>query len=173
MINFISINLIYTRKANHLSQTEMGEKIGTTSHSISAYERNKALPGIETIQQLCSEFGYTIDEFVNKDLSKIKKNNNDSFVKKTESLHIIDKKTESLYNKLIANYEQQLVLKNELLKEKDQTIAVKEREVVMLEVIINQNAIEKETPLLDKISTLIKIQAEIKAAQKEKETTKN
>lgn len=170
MINFISINFTYIRKENHLSQAEIGLKVGATSHSVSAYERSKALPGIEIIQKLCAEFNLLIDDFVNKDLSKIEKR--DDFVKELEQpYHIIDRKTEAMYDKIITNYEKQLELKDLLIEEKSKTNKVLQKQALMLEVIINQNAINTNTPLTDRLAGILKIENEIAAAKKEQQKT--
>lgn len=176
MNNFISINIIYIRKTNHLSQVELGEKIGATSHSISAYERNKALPGIDMIQKLCSEYVIKIDDFVNKDLSGIKAS--DDLVKEPEKPYLlIDRKTESMYERIVENYQDQLLLKDQLITEKNKTAEVFERtikalekEVIMQEVIINQNAINTNTPLTDRIAGILKLEAEIEASKKQKQS---
>lgn len=120
MNNYICINFVYIRKSHHLSQIEMGDKIGATSHSVSAYERNKAYPNIEVIQRLCNEFNVSIDDFVNKDLSKpIEKEYNIPEIK--EPYPVFDNKTEAMYERIVSNYQELILLKDKLLKEKDKT----------------------------------------------------
>ena len=49
------------RKENNLSQTKLGEMLGTTQDTISLWELNKSLPDILMLYKICSLFNISAD----------------------------------------------------------------------------------------------------------------
>ncbi|MGE5944089.1 MAG: helix-turn-helix transcriptional regulator [Flavobacteriales bacterium] len=174
MKNYVSINIIYIRKINYLSQEELGIKIGTTSHSVSAYEREKTLPGIDTVQKLCNEFNISIDDFINRDLSQLPKAQRYTEEEK-ETYQTPDNDKNAIYELLTDTIKEQLKLKDALIESKEKTNAVLEqringleREKVMLEALLNQNAVATDSPLLDFIASLVQANQEIEKIKNKK-----
>lgn len=54
-------NLIALRKANHLTQYELAEKMNYSDKSISKWENGDTLPELETLNDLCKFYGVTLD----------------------------------------------------------------------------------------------------------------
>lgn len=147
MQNFISINIIYIRNKSSLSQEDIGNIIGTSYHAVSSYEKKKSLPPIDKIQIFCKEFNLNIDDFVNKDLSKIgtTKPNVDQ-VNEIGKNSILSDDSIKLYEKLIAEKDKTLSAKDQLLETKDVVIEKTEKIVEtlekhnnVLEILLNQN----------------------------------
>ncbi len=57
-------NLIFLRKAKHLSQEELADKIGVSRQTISRYEIGEALPDIEKCKRLAEVLDVTLDDLV-------------------------------------------------------------------------------------------------------------
>ena len=60
-------NLIFLRKAKHLSQEELADKIGVSRQTISRYEIGEALPDIEKCKRLAEVLDVTLDDLVSYD----------------------------------------------------------------------------------------------------------
>lgn len=54
-------NLIALRKAKHLTQYELAEKMHYSDKSISKWENGDTLPELETLNELCKFYGVTLD----------------------------------------------------------------------------------------------------------------
>ena len=117
MKNYISENLDYLVRQERLSKDEFGTNFDLNRGSISNYIYKKAFPKIETIQRICAHFEITIDDFINKDLSK-----GDIYaIKKGELLQSNEPKSEPYI--ISPNYVQNL----------EKTIIDKEKIINMLE----------------------------------------
>jgi HTH-type transcriptional regulator / antitoxin PezA len=68
MKNFIGLNIKYLCENNYLSQDEFGAKLGLKKSVVGTYVRGISTPKIEVMQNICAEYGLTLDEFVNEDL---------------------------------------------------------------------------------------------------------
>ncbi len=182
MNNFISINSIYLRKINYLTQPDLASVCGVNRDFISALENNKKKHfEIEFFQKLSKHFEISIDDFINTDLSK-GKNTSKHFVKEPETNYEkdIDSKTIEAYNKIISNYEELVLTKDKLLEERmirisvlDKTIESLEKQLIMLETLLNQNGVNQQSPFLDKLQALIKIQNEIEQTVKKQQNANN
>lgn len=51
------------RKAKHLTQSQLADKLGVTDKSVSKWERGICLPNVSLYQELCDELGITLNEF--------------------------------------------------------------------------------------------------------------
>lgn len=60
------LRLEMLRKENNLSQNELAKKINMTQQRISAYEKGKREPDIETLKQFADFFQCTIDYITGK-----------------------------------------------------------------------------------------------------------
>lgn len=60
------LRLELLRKENNLSQNELAKKINMTQQRISAYEKGKREPDIETLKQFAEFFKCTIDYITGK-----------------------------------------------------------------------------------------------------------
>ncbi|MFN3753345.1 hypothetical protein [Flavobacterium sp.] len=70
MKNYISQNIDFLVKKMNSSQNEFGKMFGLGTGIVSSYITKNVIPKIETIQKICIHFEITIDDFINKDLSK-------------------------------------------------------------------------------------------------------
>ena len=62
-------NLIFLRKAKHLSQEELADQISVSRQTISRYEMGEALPDIEKCKRLAEVLDVTLDDLVSYDKS--------------------------------------------------------------------------------------------------------
>jgi|TARA_R100001460_G_scaffold6780_1_gene17557 DNA-binding XRE family transcriptional regulator len=69
--NYISHNIKYLRSEKNLGQDEFAGIFDVSRDVIGTYERGKATPKLETIMAICEYFKISIDDFINRDLSKI------------------------------------------------------------------------------------------------------
>ena len=118
MKNYISINIIYLRKINYLNRKDLAKKYGLTYSAIGTYETDKATPPISFLQKLCKEYNFNLDDFVNKNLSKL--NKTEGYVQEPKTPYeIIEQKTEFAYAKMVKVLEDMIVCKNEMLEKKE------------------------------------------------------
>ena len=68
-MQYLSENLKYLRIRKRLSQTKLSFKTGIGASSISAYERKKSTPKLDTILKLASFYNRNLDELVLNDIS--------------------------------------------------------------------------------------------------------
>jgi len=61
------------RTKNNLSQKEFAEKFGVTYQAVSKWERGINLPDLSILKDICNEYNYSLDEFLN---NKNNKSNN-------------------------------------------------------------------------------------------------
>ena len=67
-------NLVSVRKMHGFSQDELAEKIGVSRQTLSKYETGESLPDIERCKLLAEVLDVSLDELVNYDTGKSKKN---------------------------------------------------------------------------------------------------
>lgn len=70
MNNYISENIAFLIKKNDLAIDDFGNLFDLTRGVTGQYIRKSTLPKIITIQKICAHYKISIDDFVNKDLSK-------------------------------------------------------------------------------------------------------
>lgn len=147
MKNYVSINFIYIRERNYLNRKEFAIKHGVSYGALSSYEQGVSLPSIDFVREVCAEYKVLIDDFVNKDLSKIgtTKPNVDQ-VNEIGKNSILSDDSIKLYEKLIAEKDKTLSAKDQLLETKDVVIEKTEKIVEtlekhnnVLEILLNQN----------------------------------
>lgn len=63
-------NIRYLRQEKNLTQEDIAAHIGKSKGNVSAYEKEKTLPPIDIILQLCELFNVTLDELVTRDLAR-------------------------------------------------------------------------------------------------------
>ena len=73
-MSHLSNNFRLLRKRKDLTQMELAEELGVKRASIGSYEENRSEPRLETIIKACDFFNISIDDLVNKDLSKVSEN---------------------------------------------------------------------------------------------------
>lgn len=73
MNNFISLNISFLCESERLTQKEFGEIFGLKQNVISSYMKNNATPKLETIQEICTHFNVSLDDFINRDLRNVQK----------------------------------------------------------------------------------------------------
>jgi len=59
--SIVSENLVALRKAKHLTQQELAEKIGYSDKSISKWELGKAIPTVDILKEFADFYGVTVD----------------------------------------------------------------------------------------------------------------
>ncbi len=62
----IGDRIAYLRKTNSLSQTELAKRIEASREAIGKYERNEALPSVETARKIADVFEVTLDYLINE-----------------------------------------------------------------------------------------------------------
>ena len=62
-------NLLFLRKAKHLSQEELADQIGVSRQTLSKYETGEALPDIEKCKRLAERLDVSLDDLVSYDKS--------------------------------------------------------------------------------------------------------
>lgn len=85
----ISIKIKQYREQINLSQEDLANKIYVSRQTISNWENNKSYPDINSIKLLSNVFGVTIDEFIESDLTEMKKIISEYDLKKYNKLSII------------------------------------------------------------------------------------
>ena len=60
----IGIKLHDLRKASHLSQETLAERVGSSLKVISKYESGSTIPGLKRMFQLSKELNFSLDEFL-------------------------------------------------------------------------------------------------------------
>lgn len=73
-MNYFSKNLRFLRTERTLGINQF-ESLGIKKGTMSNYELGKTEPKFETLQRLSKFFGVSIDDFINQDIEKLKKNN--------------------------------------------------------------------------------------------------
>lgn len=133
MKNYISINFIYTRNQNYLNRKEFALKHSISYGAMSSYEQGGNLPPIDLIQRICEEYKISIDDFVNKDLSKQKEKPAIEVNEGTSNYKTSDKEL-NLYNKIIE-------AKDDQIKNMELRIEELKKQITIFEVLLNQNGI--------------------------------
>ncbi|MGB3181712.1 MAG: helix-turn-helix transcriptional regulator [Cyclobacteriaceae bacterium] len=67
--NNFRVNLRYLRKKNHMTQEELGEKVGKTKSLISSYEKGNVEPGLSALLELTEIFNVSLNDFVLEELA--------------------------------------------------------------------------------------------------------
>lgn len=62
----IGDRIAYLRKTKGFSQTELAKKINASREAIGKYERNEALPSVETAKKIANVFDVTLDYLVDE-----------------------------------------------------------------------------------------------------------
>ena len=62
----IAANLIQLRKSKGLTQAELAAKFNYSDKAVSRWERGDTLPEIDVLAELCSFYGITLDDLVQK-----------------------------------------------------------------------------------------------------------
>ncbi len=62
----ISDRIAQLRKQNGWSQAELAKKIGASREAIGKYERNEALPSVETAKKIADAFSVSVDYLVDE-----------------------------------------------------------------------------------------------------------
>ena len=57
-------NLRDFRKANGLTQKELGERIGVTSQAVNKWENGSRLPRMRDVLKICEVLGCTLDDLI-------------------------------------------------------------------------------------------------------------
>lgn len=72
MNNKFSENLKKIRKYNNLSQEQLADELGVSRQAISKWESAIAYPEMDKIITLCEKFDLNIDDFLHKDITEVK-----------------------------------------------------------------------------------------------------
>lgn len=92
------------RKANNMTQLELGKRLNVTKVSVCCYEKGTRIPSLDTLIDLSNIFNVGLDYFVGNDTFAISEENDKYGISKEEIAIINElRKTnnEDLYNKLI------------------------------------------------------------------------
>lgn len=63
----ISKNIAYYRKGAGLTQSQLADRLGVKTTSVSSWERGANAPDIETLYNICKTFDVTLDEVYGTD----------------------------------------------------------------------------------------------------------
>ncbi|MDR0606555.1 MAG: helix-turn-helix transcriptional regulator [Bacteroidales bacterium] len=78
MENYISLNIAYLVRKKNLGNDEFGRLFDLNRGSIASYIDAKAQPKIATLQKISEYFDISIDDLINKDISKVMQNANNN-----------------------------------------------------------------------------------------------
>ncbi|WP_417369747.1 helix-turn-helix domain-containing protein [Flavobacterium beibuense] len=70
MNDYIGRNIKFLCDRYSLSQDEFGAQFGLNKSVVGTYVRGISHPKIDTIQKICSKYQFSMDDFVNHDLSE-------------------------------------------------------------------------------------------------------
>lgn len=76
MVNEIEIkeilveNLIYYRKQNKLTQSQLAEKLNYSDKTVSKWERGESIPDIFILSNIANIYGITLNDLINKQKTK-------------------------------------------------------------------------------------------------------
>ncbi len=62
----IAENIIELRKRHKMTQAELAEELNYTDKAVSKWERGESIPDIQTLKELASKFGVTVDYILNE-----------------------------------------------------------------------------------------------------------
>jgi transcriptional regulator with XRE-family HTH domain len=62
----IGDRIAYLRKTKRISQTDLAKSIGASREAIGKYERNEAMPSVETAKKIADIFDVTLDYLVDE-----------------------------------------------------------------------------------------------------------
>lgn len=65
-MNKIGDRIAYLRKSNGISQTDLAKQINASREAIGKYERNEAMPSVETAKKIADTFSVTLDYLVDE-----------------------------------------------------------------------------------------------------------
>ena len=86
------------RKANHMTQMQLAEKLGITDRAVSKWETGKSMPDVAIIPELCQLLNITINDLFNGEVIVM-----ENYKKRTEQLLIeMAKQKEAADKKLLS-----------------------------------------------------------------------
>lgn len=107
----IALNLVYLRKKNGMTQSEMSDFLGISGNTrLSDYERGKSTPPIDVLISLSDKFKISIDDLIKSDLSNSTYSVNDQYKSNDKNLHL------SLHQNLHLNSKGSLLKESETPK---------------------------------------------------------
>lgn len=132
---YISLNIKYLCLKNNLQYNEFATIVDAGKSVVSMWASGKSSPKIEAIQKICAHFEITIDDFINKDLSKIEKPLNKTAIENEMLSQMEAMEPGSFYGAsfLIETLQKQL-------SDKDTIIELKNKEIERLKGTSNNNA---------------------------------
>lgn len=71
MMAKIGDRIAYLRKTKGISQTDLAKSIQASREAIGKYERNEAMPSVETAKKIADIFGVTLDYLVDESATAI------------------------------------------------------------------------------------------------------
>lgn len=110
----IGDRIAYLRKAIGISQTELAKRISASREAIGKYERNEALPSVETAKKIADVFEVTLDYLVDEsgtaafDKKTVKRLNDIQSLNENDKTHLFalmdaflrDAKAKATYNRI-------------------------------------------------------------------------
>lgn len=81
-MSIVSNNIRTLRKQMGYTQEQFAERIGIKRSLLGAYEEGRADPRLNNLQNMASEFGTTVDQLLNKDLSRMSRDEIQKLTKK-------------------------------------------------------------------------------------------
>lgn len=82
----ISKNLIYLRKKNNLTQSDLAEKINYSDNAISRWERGEVTPGIEILKILSDFYQVEIKDILDENMSMTMENPKEMVTEKVNKI---------------------------------------------------------------------------------------
>ena len=70
-MHYLAQNLKYLRLRKRLSQTKLSYNIGIGASSISAYEKQRSTPKLNTLLKFTKFYSRTLDELIHDDISAL------------------------------------------------------------------------------------------------------
>lgn len=89
-MNYFSANLVFCRKAFHVSQSELSVIIGKGQSTVAGWENGVSEPNVETLLKISEFFAISVDDLIRTDFTSIDLHAFKKLVKDEEKLKTLE-----------------------------------------------------------------------------------
>lgn len=139
-MDFISLNIKYLVGREKVSNDEFGKRFGLNRGAVLSYIQGKAIPKLQTLQNISAVSGFSIDDLVNTDISNTenKSVNNSKNINQRGQINSYKSKFTGGSNVSRGNDNSELIelrIKNQILEE--ELARLRKREEELIEKMLN------------------------------------
>lgn len=95
-MKYFATNIKHIRKANHLTQKEMADKLDKSPTAIANWEQGTRTPIVRDVLQICKVFGIELDALLDTDISLTYQANTVSVYEITELFKKLDNEQQKI-----------------------------------------------------------------------------